>query len=37
MKERKRRNDFEIRQLIGIKYQDLPTDTVAQWVEHQRD
>ena len=23
--------------LIGIKIQVLPTDTVAQWVEHRRD
>ena len=23
--------------LIGIKIQDLPTDTVAQWIEHRRD
>ena len=37
MKERKRRNELKILWLIRIKIQDLPTDTVAQWIEHRRD
>ena len=37
MKERERRNRLKIWKLIGIKIQVLPTDTIAQWVEHRRD
>ena len=37
MKERKRRNELEIRKLIRINILDLPTDTVAKWVEHRLD
>ena len=32
MKERKQRNTLKIRKPMRIKIQDLPTDTVAQWV-----
>ena len=37
MKQRERRNRLKISKLIGIKIQVLPTDAVAQWVEHRRD
>ena len=37
MMERERRNRLKIWKLIRIKIQVLPTDTVAQWVEHRRD
>ena len=37
MKERQRWNRLKIRKLMRIKILDLPTDAVAQWVEHRRD
>ena len=37
MKEIKHWNEMEIWKLIRIKIQDLPTDIIAQWVEHRRD
>ena len=37
MQEREQRNRLKNLKLIRIKIQVLPTDTVAQWVEHRRD